>query len=145
MTTKIVDKGAARLRALMAELKTGSVEVGGLDEETARKLAFAEFGTKTAPARPVIRQTIAARQRQLGATMAAELDAMIALGVPARVGLERIGATVAAELRAAIYAFQDPPNAPATVLRKLKNDPLVDTGAMAEKIGWRVVVKRAGR
>lgn len=142
MTTKIVDKGAKRLRALMAELKTGAVDVGGLDEETARKLAWAEFGTKTAPPRPVIRQTIAARRDKLGATMEAELASMIAAGVPARVGLERIGAAVAAELRAAIYAFSSPPNAPATILRKLKNDPLVDTGAMAEKIGWRVVKAR---
>lgn len=138
MTTTIKDKGAARILKLMRELEAESVDVGALDPETAEKLAFAEFGTSRAPARPVIRQTLEARRAQLGKTMAAELDAMIATGRPREKALEAIGTAVAAELRAAIYAFSDPPNAPSTILKKLKNDPLVDTGRMAERIGWRI-------
>lgn len=138
MTTKITDKGAARLLKLMKDLKADVADVGALDPETAAKLVFAEFGTERAPARPVIRQMIDRRRDALGKTMAEELDAMIALGRDRHEALERIGASVAAELRAAIYAFSDPPNAESTILKKLKNDPLVDSGKMAERITFRI-------
>lgn len=145
MTTKITDKGAARILKTIGELKGAAVDVGAFDEVNAAKLAYAEFGTPTAPARPVIRQTIEARRRQLGLSVEAELDAMIRRGKSTRAALAAIGASVAGELRAAIYAFSDPPNAPTTALRKLKNDPLVNSGEMAERVTWRVVSRRGGR
>lgn len=145
MSTKITDKGARRILGLIGELKASSVDVGALDEETARKLAYAEFGTATAPARPVVRQTIEARRAKMGQTMAAELGAAVARGNSADAALDKIGEAFALELRAAIYAFNDPPNAPTTVLKKLKNDPLVDSGAMARGVKWRVVKTREKR
>lgn len=49
----------------------------------------------------------------------------------------RLGIGAANILRREIIDFSTPPNSPATIARKGRNDPLVDTGHLMNYINWR--------
>lgn len=52
--------------------------------------------------------------------------------------MNQVAARVAGDIDASLLAWSDPPNAPYTVFRKGFNDPLVETGAMANDIDYEV-------
>lgn len=138
MTTRDVDKGRRRLRRLMRQLDAGEVVVGALDEENAAKLAFAEFGTATAPPRPVVRQTLDANARRYGDMMEREVLAGIDGKKSAPNVLDAVGRAFMKDLRQAILDFSTPGNAPSTIAAKGKDDPLVDSGELVRGIVYKV-------
>lgn len=140
MTTRDVDKGRKRVRALMRELDAGAVSVGAMDGENAAKLTFAEFGTATAPARPVVRATLDAGRSKYARLMEAALFRAVDGKSNARRALDAVGRVVADDLKKAILTWSDPPNAPETIRQKGKDDPLVDTGDLVRGIVYKVKV-----
>lgn len=56
--------------------------------------------------------------------------------------LSQLGDKLATELSNIIYAWDTPPNSPSTVDQKGFNDPLVETGTMAESTDYKVVKSR---
>lgn len=138
MSTTDTDKGHLRIRKLMKKLKSGDVVVGALDAENAQKLAYAEFGTATAPARPVVRTTMEANKSKYGRLMEDALARGVTKSADASTVLDTIGKTIASDLRQAIVKWSDPPNAASTIARKGKDNPLVDTGALVKSIVYKV-------
>lgn len=67
-----LDKLLKRLKNLDARAR-----VGALDPENAQKLAYAEFGTKTSPARPVLSATTNKYKESLGALLKKKLQGVI--------------------------------------------------------------------
>lgn len=108
------------------------------DEENASKLAFAEFGTVTAPARPTVTPAFGRDvEANLGAALGRAVDAA-ARGVVSLDGQDIVGEVVdsiAEKIRANIDSNTPPPLAEATIANRQRRGnsstaTLVDTGDM---------------
>ncbi len=98
--------------------------------------AWNEFGTETIPERPFFRTALEEAKPKVVALLKDEID-------PRRMTVgpllaDKIGERVADEIRGSIDRWREPPNAPATIARKGRDDPLVDTGQMRDAATWRV-------
>lgn len=116
-----------------------SVAVGAHDEETARKLAYAEFGTVHAPARPTLSAVTDRAERTIGDALTRKVAAIFDGHSRLGVGIVRgVGDDLAELVREEIDNNAPPPLAPSTVAsrrRRGKDDrTLVDTGAMMRGI-----------
>lgn len=56
--------------------------------------------------------------------------------IRARECMDSIGRLMARDVQARIATMSTPPNAPATIERKGKDNPLIDTGALYRSINW---------
>ncbi len=124
--------------------------VGALDEENAQKLAYQEFGTEQAPARPTLSATTDRAEGDINRAIDRRIKDVIE-GKRSATGetiLAEVGGMLAEQVREAIDNNTPPPLAPSTLAarRSRGNDStrtLVDTGAMRESIttetkaGWR--------
>lgn len=124
--------------------------VGALDEENAQKLAYQEFGTEQAPARPTLSATTDRAEGDINRAIDRRIKDVIE-GKRSATGetiLAEVGGMLAEQVREAIDNNTPPPLAPPTLAarRSRGNDStrtLVDTGAMRESIttetkaGWR--------
>jgi hypothetical protein len=52
--------------------------------------------------------------------------------------VDRIGDMAVDILREAVEDLHEPPNSPVTIARKGGNNPLVDTGFLAQSIEWKL-------
>lgn len=120
----------------------GAAIVGALDEKNAKKLAFAEFGTKTAPPRPTLSVTTdrlaPAIDRKIRREIGAVLDGK-GRGVTGREIVAEVARDLAEEVRHAIDGNTPPPLAASTLAkRRARGNPstrtLVDTGEMMRSI-----------
>ena len=135
------DKLETALRELAKKVGSGgTVQVGFPADATykdgtsvATVAAIQEFGapSRNIPPRPFFRGMIAEHSpewaEQLGGILqASEFDT--------KQSLKRMGGLVAAQLRDSIQQFTDPALAPATVVAKGSDKPLVDTGHMLQSV-----------
>lgn len=91
-----------------------------------------EFGVGIIPERPFMR---GARTEIESATKAAVAPAVRANdGLLSRAGAEAAGAAAVGVVKDSIRNMKQPPNAPATVRSKGRNDPLEETGKLRESI-----------
>jgi len=97
---------------------------------------YNEYGTSRSPARPFMAVTA----DQAGSEMQAYVSHTIGLMMDGRITPttvdNNIGRVWADNTKKVIDGFDVPPNAPSTVLKKGKNDPLIDTGRMRNAINW---------
>lgn len=133
----LLDKILADLRRL-----NGSAVVGALDGVNATKMAWQEFGTNRAPARPTLSTTTDAAtssvfrsiQRQVGEVLDGQ-----GRGVTGREIVAGLARDLAEEVQNAIDNNTPPPLAPSTAAarRRAGKDTrtLVDTGDMLRSIG----------
>lgn len=121
----------------------GSAIVGALDETTAQKLAWSEFGTHTAPARPTLSVTtdrlVGAIDRKIQRELAAVLDGRGG-GVIGQEVLAEVARDLAEETRNAIDGNTPPALAASTLAKRrargnTSTRTLVDTGEMRSGIG----------
>ena len=91
-----------------------------------------EFGTDTIPSRPFMRAAIDDVGDELRSTIRARIDPLRM--VIDRPLAQRLGDIVKEEIQKKIRTWTIPPNAPATIMRKGRNDPLVDTRKMLNSI-----------
>lgn len=128
-----------RLVADLARLN-GSARVGALDEKTAQKLAYSEFGTTTEPARPTLSATFDANEAALRRAVDRRIKDV--LDGKSESGGRRIMAEVAEALQEMVVEAIDgnvpPPNAPSTLAAKRRKGQgdrtLVATGAMRDNM-----------
>lgn len=130
------DRLIARMKRLDA-----SARVGALDEENARKLAYQEFGTETAPMRPTLSVTTDRLKAAMDRAVDRRLrDAMDGKGTASGEAILRaVGEDLREEVVAAIENNTPPPLAPSTLAnRRGRGNPstrsLVDTGDMRDAI-----------
>lgn len=115
--------------------------VGALDEENAQKLAYQEFGTEQAPARPTLSATTDRAEDDINRAIDRRIKDVIE-GKRSATGetiMAEVGSMLAEQVREAIDNNTPPPLAPSTLAarRSRGNDStrtLVDTGAMRESI-----------
>lgn len=122
-------------------LVTHEVQVGwsiemGADPEVVARAVFNTLGTSTIPARDALTPAVIYEMPRIREATIAALRSRNPLAA-----LEALAAEVQAELQRSVSAFSDPPNAPSTVERKGRNDPLVDTGEMLNQAAAHVVRK----
>jgi hypothetical protein len=97
-----------------------------------------EYGTRTAPARPAFRTTIAQKSKDWGAKLG---KAIIATDYDGRKALALLGQDMRDDLENAIAQWTSPANAPLTVKIKGFDKPLVDSGDMQRAPDYEVVSK----
>jgi hypothetical protein len=97
-----------------------------------------EYGTRTAPARPAFRTTIAQKSKDWGAKLG---KAIIATDYDGRKALALLGQDMRDDLENAIAQWTSPANAPLTVKIKGFDKPLVDSGDMQRAPDYEVVDK----
>ena len=90
------------------------------------------------PERPFFRRALAVAEDGIVKVLKAEID-------PERMVVDdrlagRVGEYVQGEIRGSITALREPPNAPATIKRKRRSNPLIDTGTMSRSVTF--VVER---
>lgn len=142
-----------KLKAYSKPLVSGNVKVGFLGGHFSDKgisyaaiAAWNEFGVQASgkpcefyagdelirmyhagmPARPFFSTMI---NKEKGA-WAAKLTSMLKANHDTLKSLQGIGDNIKDSLRESIIGWSEPPNAPITIKKKGKNDPLVDTGNM---------------
>lgn len=122
----------------------GATEVGALDEVNAQKLAWQEFGTDTAPARPTLTVTTdaltGAMHRAIDLQVRDVLDGK-GRGVTGEEIVGDVGHDLAEQVREAIDGNTPPALAPSTVAKRRREGKdtrtLVDTGEMLRSIDVR--------
>ena len=97
-----------------------------------------EYGTKTAPARPAFRTTIARKSKEWGEKLG---KAVVATDYDGRKALALLGQDMRDDLENAIAQWSAPANAPLTVKIKGFDKPLVDSGDMQRAPDYEVVDK----
>lgn len=95
-----------------------------------------EFGTKRAPPRPFMRETVASKSPRWGIALGAALRMSDYDPVPA---MASMGELIRGQMANTISNFKDPPLAPYTVAKKGFDKPLIDTGTMQRKIDFEVL------
>lgn len=141
MTTASGPDVLARLIRDLSRLR-GSAAVGAVDEETARKLNFSEFGTPTAEPRPTISVATDAHraaifraiERQVGAVMDGR-----GRGTTGQEIVADVGRDLAEVVREKVDSNVPPDLADSTKARRLRlgrdTRTLVDSGDMMRSIG----------
>ena len=140
-----VMRGGDRWRARLAQIgrrlgtapyvSVGFPEGSTYPDGTSLPLVAAvnEFGapTKGIPARPFMRNTIAAHQSEWPKAAAALLKAN---DYDAKRTLAQVGEGIKGQMQDTIRAGVPPPNAPSTIRAKGFDSPLIDTGFMWQHI-----------
>lgn len=114
----------------LSELDGINISVGVFGKEEAEIAFFNEFGTRTIPARSFIRSTIAEHKQDIVANFAMNFqnthDAKIAASLTSTY-VENL-------IKTKIASGNFKPNAPSTIKKKGRNQPLIDTGRMLNSI-----------
>lgn len=129
--------------------KKYSVTVGIHAQEGATKVngktlaqigAINHFGAENIPARPFLDVALEDKRVKKRLNRAFRQGFRKDNSVPA--GLNALGQIAANEITQYILKLDAPPNAPKTIQRKGKDDPLVDTGRLARSITHKLNKKR---
>lgn len=97
---------------------------------------YAEFGTKTAPPRPFMRNTVASKSPRWGVGLG---NALRKTKYDARAALAMMGMGIQGQIRQTISDFKDPPNSQVTADLKGFNKPLVNSGQMLRAVDFQVL------
>lgn len=141
-------EGGKKLNKYLRELairlgQGGEIRVGYLEGATypsedgglsvAQVGFWNEFGTKTAPPRPAIRNMI----EEQSPTWARKLGAAVRYtGYRAKPALEIVAADIKGHWVESINILQDPPLSPYTIEKKGFAKPLIDTAVMVRSVAW---------
>ena len=153
VTIQDMDHGWQGLLDMFADAKHAEIEVGIFAESgkhpKSRKLLIAEvahiqeYGApeRNIPERRFLRDTydrLGARfADQAGRVMQRVIDRQLSLSQ----GLQTIGAIQASAVKETINDWTTPPNAPRTIAKKGKDDPLVDSRVMRNSVKFKKYLK----
>ena len=144
---KVIDRGwnrqIANTRALATRrvklgIQSGAGEHGGTD--LVDILIFNEFGTRTIPARPVMRGWFDTYAREIGRESDNSSIFMLRTG-HIQLGLSRLGAWMQADLQRHWRASKSwaVPNTAYTIRMKGSDVPLIDHGVLINAVRWAIV------
>lgn len=140
MTVKDIDLGYKALVKAMGlanlEVQVGVFAAAG--EENVLKAAVNEFGTERIPERSFLRSTADKGRNRYGQLIQAGIRRVLLDRASWDAVFGQIGRIGVNDVRATIIDMA-PRNAPSTIRRKGRDEPLVDTGEMVASISYRVV------
>ena len=113
-------------------MQDGSYDENG--KSNAVKAFLNEYGTKTAPPRPAMRQTV----NDFKSDWIETFKKSIASGKDINFTLTLVGQQMATDMVYTYTAFKNPPNAASTIAKKGFDKPLDDTGSMINSISFEV-------
>lgn len=135
--------GFDKLRKTIEELskhqaKTGWPENPTYEDKYKTKFAdvaeYNEFGTTKIPARPFMRTAIAQNEQKWKQVFAEGVRKCVNGGDPPTLALLDAASTAAGDIALVLRDFTTPPNAPSTIERKGKDDPLMESGLLFQNI-----------
>ena len=144
--TRLIDKGYKRIQRELLKMGASEVAIGILGESALEAdengfslvdvAAVNEFGSDDGhvPERPAHRDTFERVRGQAGIRAEIAVNNVLHKGGTSKKQLNRLGLWYVGELQQEITAFDDPPNAPATIAKKGADNPLIDTGRMKNSI-----------
>ena len=126
-------------KEVVAGIQAGAVNEG---LQVAEYAAWNEFGTRSIPARPFMRNYVDNNTDRLIRLMANGVT-QIALGNATTMGLlNTLGLEMQSGIKRSITGGDFAPNAPYTVQKKGSNKPLIDTGVMLNSVTF--AIRNAG-
>lgn len=144
MASEVIDtdRGFDELVKQLADLSKDdlSVEVGIFEEagpEIVTRAAANEFGTATIPERSFMRSTIDEGKSKIADDLSNATENILR-GEPAKSAMDGVGRRWAEEIKKTIRDMSQPPNAPSTIAKKGRDDPLVDSTDMMNAVTHKV-------
>ena len=128
--SRIVDKGANRITKELRRLNGLVADAGFFEPEQAAKASYAEFGTKTAPARPFMRPSFDKDVPRFVRSVSGNLGAVYDGKRDAKGVAENVARVEAGSLKKGLDSPGGPPLDEETTDEKGSSKKLVDTGAM---------------
>lgn len=149
------DLGIGKLREEIAKLKSSRFTVGWQGESGAEHhdmesdatnieiATWHEFGTRSMPARPVVRTTYERHAEEFREAFKAQLSALIDARTDVDAMIDVVGRTLVEALRDEIDLAAEwaAPLAQSTIDAKGHNQPLVDTGTLRRRASWAMRAK----
>jgi HK97 gp10 family phage protein len=144
MTAKVTRKGKG-LADIVKRMEDRAITVGVHDdtgsypdgESVAQVAAWNEYGTEDIPERPFLRSTMAKRRKKYTIIMGTIAAAAVEGKASIKAGMARLGELVRSDVRNAIVNWSEPGNSPATIRKKGRDDPLVDTRRMLTSVEYK--------
>lgn len=93
----------------------------------------------TIPARPFIRKSLANNKKKYQRMISNGIKKIVFGKYTADKLLNALGSTAVADMRMSAVRLKNPKNAPATIERKGRDNPLIDTHEMVERITYKVI------
>lgn len=92
------------------------------------------------PPRPFMRPTIDSQGKKADQMLSKEIEKIFQGKKKSSIAtaLGRVGAFLAGAIQRKITTLKRPPNAPSTIKKKGSSNPLIDTGAMRQAVGFKV-------
>ena len=148
VTVSDMDSGWGAALAGLTHMDGAGVEVGIFEEDgvhphsdeglTIAEIAIRnEFGDDRIPARPFMATNYAANENRYGRSAEVVFTAVLRGSMDVDAAMQMLGAEQAGDVKKTINSWTTPPNAQATVIRKGKDDPLVDTGIMRDHVKFK--------
>jgi hypothetical protein len=150
VTVSDMDAGWGAALAGLTHMDGAGVEVGIFEEDgvhphsdeglTIAEIALRnEFGDDGVPARPFMATNYAANEQRYGRLAEKVFADVLKNGISVDQALQTLGATQASDVKYTINDWTSPANSAATIARKGKNDPLVDSGIMRDSVKFKKV------
>lgn len=144
MSAKVERKGKG-LVDIVRRMESRAITVGVHDdtgsypggESVAQVAAWNEYGTENIPERPFLRATMAKRRKKYRTIMGTIAAAAIEGKASVKEGMARLGELARSDVRNSIVNWSEPGNAPATIRKKGRDDPLVDTRRMVTSVEYK--------
>lgn len=114
----------------LEQIKELQITVGVFGEEAAEVAFYNEYGTKHIPARSFIRSTLAEHQRDIVRFYIENFQKHNDAKMAAAATSQYIEGLIVARIASGHFT----PNAPATIKKKGRNQPLIDTGRMMNSV-----------
>lgn len=139
MSTELKDLGYKKFKRELLKLSTKAVKVGTFDPKLALIWFWNEKGTIRIPPRPAMQYSIAGfRYVQVQTAIDEAYKAFLSAPNTTKF-LKSVGKAHKQILKKTVIEWASPPNAPRTIKRKGKNDPLRDKDNLLKSIDFKIV------
>ncbi|MFY0735620.1 hypothetical protein [Aurantimonas sp. NFXS3] len=99
---------------------------------------YNEFGTRTIPERPFIRNAVRGNDHGIRSVTGKAAAQIMRGEISMQAAMARLGIYFQGKIQAEITALDSPPNAPSTIRQKGSSNPLIDTGRLRSSISWKI-------
>jgi hypothetical protein len=103
------------------------------------KAIWGEFGTRTIPERPFMRNAMRNNRRKYRQALLLSARKLILAETTSAIVLNKLGILAQGDIQHEITVLTTPPNAASTIKRKGSSKPLIDTGEMRQAVTWLVL------
>lgn len=149
VTIRDIDAGWSHITESFSHFDGAGVEVGIFDEDGAHpngngrlisEIALDnELGTDDIPARPFMATTYSQHQERFADRAKKVFAAVLRRRMDMNAAMTALGAIQVTTVKKVINDWTTPPNSPATVAIKGRNDPLVDSRVMRDSVKFKRV------